>query len=245
MCCFTHPVDVRDTHIFVRPLPEGRQAVVYAMTIQAAEEGAMVLPLPVAPESPENALRFHDLSKYPEFFTDLAKGFRDRGAPAKGSKEASNSATLPVERVGSYEASFVPTAADFTRLDERFRLPTDVLAKLPAWSDFGFAVFKLRAGNLEVHPMAFDFPTREPGTLFFPTVHVHDGEVHDEAEFDHVLYLQPGALSPRELVRWRESSLPAESLVKMDRVQELVAPQQHVYRKILRGMLPNEDQRVA
>ena len=35
----------------------------------------------------------------------------------------------------------------------------------------------------EIHPMAFEFPTRHPDKLFFPTNHVHDGALHDKAVF--------------------------------------------------------------
>jgi len=46
---------------------------------------------------------------------------------------------------------------------------------LPIYEDFGFAVFKLRAGLKRIHSMALEFPRRDPKSLFFPTVHVHDG----------------------------------------------------------------------
>jgi hypothetical protein len=36
-----------------------------------------------------------------------------------------------VREVGSFEASYVPKIADFSRLDERFRLPVAVWKKLP------------------------------------------------------------------------------------------------------------------
>jgi hypothetical protein len=66
---------------------------------------------------------------------------------------------------------------------------------LPGYADWGFAVFKLRSGRAQsVHPMAFVFPRRDPRTLFFPTVHVHDGTVPAEATFDHSLYAQPERL---------------------------------------------------
>lgn len=45
-------------------------------------------------------------------------------------------------------------------------------------SNDGFAVLKLRAGNLHAHPMAFSFPRRTDRALFFPTLHIHDGEAH-------------------------------------------------------------------
>jgi hypothetical protein len=38
--------------------------------------------------------------------------------------------------------------------------------------------------------MAFEFPSRVPDAVYFPTVHVHDGAVHSTANFLHKLYLQ-------------------------------------------------------
>ena len=42
----------------------------------------------------------------------------------------------------------------------------------------------------DVHPIAFEFPTRDPSRLYFPTVHVHDGAYNDTAGFYHRLYCQ-------------------------------------------------------
>ena len=47
----------------------------YSMTISAREDLAMVLPLPVPPNSPERAVRFISLEGYPNFFTDMDRGF--------------------------------------------------------------------------------------------------------------------------------------------------------------------------
>lgn len=104
------------------------------------------------------------------------------------------------KNVGDYEASFVPSQADFERLDPRFCLPPSVWSQLSLYADWGFAVFKLslnppptqlsaldlriiaerkRDGKppfpprrRDIHPMAFRFPRRDPSRLFFPTVHV-------------------------------------------------------------------------
>jgi hypothetical protein len=47
MCCFSRPViDVSRTNIFARAAPEGRQYLADAMTLRAAEDLAMILPLP-------------------------------------------------------------------------------------------------------------------------------------------------------------------------------------------------------
>lgn len=49
-----------------------------------------------------------------------------------------------VHDVGDYQASNVPTARDFDRLDPRFRLSDAVRSGHPDYRDRGFAVFKLR-----------------------------------------------------------------------------------------------------
>ena len=78
MCCFSQPVElVSDTNIFARSA-NGRQFLVYSMTYAAAADLAMVLPLPVPPNPPENAVRFINLERYPAFFDDMRDGFPTR-----------------------------------------------------------------------------------------------------------------------------------------------------------------------
>jgi hypothetical protein len=222
---------------------QGNQVVVYSMTLDAAEELAMILPIPAVPSSAEDAVKFIDFSDYPGFFSDLDKGFPAQlnfGGPPTDSKRAPGSiAPLKVERVGSFDASFVPTVADFPRLDERFRLPTDVWEGLPQYADYGFVVFKLRAGAAKVHPMSFAFPSRDRSRIVFPTVHIHDGEVHERAKFDHTLYAQ----EPSEEVRmaWEESASLAAQFINIDKAHSVVRPEHHVYRKRLTGTFENKD----
>ena len=90
----------------------------------------------------------------------------------------------------------MPTLADFDRLDPKFTLPQEVWAKIPEYENFGFAVFQLAAGQLRPHPMAFEFQT-DKDELFFPTIHIHDGEVHQSEHFDHVLYMQHAGLDSK------------------------------------------------
>ncbi len=158
MCCFSGNVtSVSDTNLFARSAVGDRQFLVYSMQYEADSELAMILPLPVPPAAPEDALQFIDLSGYPAFFADLRLGFPEpipRGAPLQrlGAPQAK---ALRVYDVGSFEASFVPQPADFERLDGRFRLPAGVWDQLPQYRDWGFAVFKLKSGVRTVHPMAF------------------------------------------------------------------------------------------
>jgi hypothetical protein len=210
------------------------------MQFKAANDLAMILPIPTPKGVPEDAVKFINLEKYPEFFDDLATGFE---APKGRSKSADHApkATLTLVEVGSFVASFVPTVKDFARLDAQFRLPGDVWEKLPQYKDFGFAVFKLKKpekGEQKVHPMAFEFPREDREILFFPTVHIHDGTVPAKAEFDHTLYCQLSGDAP---ARWEESSSLADSFVKVKQTQGIIDGQRHVYRKIMVGKFENKD----
>lgn len=247
MCCFSQPViSVRGTKIFARPQADGRQLVVYSMTLNANKELAMILPLPVKTPAGEKDVKFIDMQGYPGFFSDLEKGFHPptRGRSSHDTAVSPVSASAPrleVVQVGSFEASFVPTENDFSRLDERFRLPTDAWKQLPTYEDYGFAVFKLKSGERRIHPMAFSFPRRRPNTLFFPTVHIHDGEVHEKADFDHALYCQPTPEARPATMGWAESYAHPASFMQMSKVNDVVLPNQHCYKKEMHGMLLNKD----
>ena len=237
MCCFSGPVDrVTNTNIFARAIPDRRQVLVYEMTFAAAAEVAMVLPVPVPPGSPEDSLKFIALDGYRNFFDDLKRGFPvSRSIPGTRSQSVPQPARLRVVEVGDFEASFVPTRDDFDRLDSRFRMPTAVWDDLRAYRDFGFAVFKLKPGRRRVHPMAFEFPRRDRKRVFFPTVHVHDGVVHRDAEFDHTLYLQGEARRG-----WDPSYDVASEFMNGDD-HGLVDRRALLYRRELRGRHRNED----
>lgn len=264
MCCFSRPIPyVASTRIFAR-LAGARQRLVYGMSFAAAEELAMVLPLPVVPGAGEAAVRFVDLSGYRTFFTDLEAGFpvfmlaAAKGGPAfRGAMP--QRPKLVVHEVGDFVASFVPTPADFDRLDPRFRLPERVLGELTSYRDWGFAVVQLRRSmhgfwgwlrrrKNTMQPMALEFPTRDPDRLFFPTLHVHDGLVHAEAGFDHTLYWQlpagvsaPPDTGPVALGQPMSVSGPARDFIDLARAADLVDGDLPCHRRIMAGKLPNHD----
>lgn len=246
MCCFSASVQsVSDTSIFARFGPRRRQYLVYSMKLQAAAELAMILPIPTPRDAGEDAVEFIGLDKYPEFFKDMAKGFP---APAKqglgkgkfGAGGGFGGEPLAVVDVGNFEASFVPKVADFSRLDERFRLPAGAWDKLPQYKAYGFAVFKLKEGNREIHPMAFQFPSAAR-KLFFPTVHIHDGEIHRTADFDHTLYCQMTAGDASPLHRFQESPQPAGMFLDKEKSAGLIEPDSHCYRSVIQGRRRNTD----
>jgi hypothetical protein len=242
MCCFSGPVRVvSDTSIFARASGDGRQFIVYSMRVDAPAEVAMILPIPVLAGAGENAVRFIDLQAFPTFFDDLEGGFPEplSRAPA-GKAVAPQPQTLRVVEVGSFIASFVPTVADFDRVDERFRLPRDVWSRLPQYADFGFAVFQLKPGDRKVHPMAFEFPRKDPEQLFFSTVHIHDGEVHPSAGFDHALFCQVD-VSAVPQSWWASQGSVGDFVPNHGRSQGILDPFAPCYRLRLRGELKNED----
>jgi hypothetical protein len=244
MCIFSQPIQhVSQTCLYARGVGK-EQILVYAMDVAAAEELAMILPLPVAPGSGEDAVRFIDLSPYPKFFEDLRRAFPmplsggfgiPMGAPAPAPQ------ALKVHAVGSFEASFVPTIADFGRLDSRFQLRPEIWQRLPQYADFGFAVFKLRP-KLQpesVHPMAFAFQRRDTGALFFPTLHVHDGAVHEHANFDHELFCQTPSAMPDP--SWVTNDRALSYYVDAMRVPDLIDWHANGHRAVMSGSLPNRD----
>jgi hypothetical protein len=251
MCCFSRHVEhVSNTNIFARSARAGLQFLVYSMSLETPEDLAMILPIPVPKGSPDDAVRFISLKDYPAFFDDMRNGFPQpvsagRSLAKSEAAPANRPRPLPVVEVGDFGASFVPSIQDFRRLDERFRLPETAWDQLPRYRDYGFAVFKLKEGGAQkpqkVHPMAFEFPRADPRTLFFPTVHIHDGRVRPEAAFDHALYCQTtgGERLPRN--EWIESPGLALQFLKVDKTHGIVDPQSHCHLRTVRGRHKNED----
>ena len=256
MCCFTRPVvSVNNTQIFARLSGTGTQFLAYQMHYESAEQNAMILPLPVKQPSDADSLEFIDLKNYETLFGDLDSGFPYHHPPSgfgcSATKDAADAFDLKVFEVGNYIASFVPSIADFDRLDPQFTLPNEVWANIPQYKHFGFAVFQLAAGSLKPHPMALEFQT-VTDELFFPTIHIHDGEVHQVEEFDHVLYLQHAGLDGRvheyensdvedKSTGFVRSKHKAAHFCSSDKSKGLIRDNLLVHRKILEGELPNLD----
>ena len=241
MCCFSGAVErVADTSIFARSVENGRQILVYAMTISTKNDVAMILPLPVPAGSPDDAVRFISLKEYPEFFTRMKLGLPEpvTRSLSVGSAKAAPEAAAPkleVVQVGEFEASFVPAVKDFGRLDERFRLPDQTWEQLPAYKGYGFAVFKLKKTATSVHPMAFEFPRADPKQLFFPTVHIHDGKVHGKGDLRSFAVLPEARGRRTSLPDWRESNVLAGQFLSVERTGGIVDGAKHCYLKKLRG----------
>lgn len=242
MCMFTGPIElVADTKIFAaRHGP--RQALAYQMRVAARAPVAMVLPIPAV----DADVAFVDLSGCADFFARIDAAMPDDellGTDSMGDDDDAG-AVLAVTRVGSFEASLVPRREEFLRLDRRFRLPDTVWLALPPYVGWSFAVFQLAADASTVHPMALTFRSRlADDAVFFPTVHVHDGDVAPVAGFDHGLYLQGQPGRADGALPWLRSRLRADLAFAgaLDVVAPLVLPGAFLRRAHLHGQLPNVD----
>ena len=225
------------------------------MKYESRDINAMILPIPIRPPAHDESLRFVDLRDYETFFDDLADGF-PYVAPSfnmgcSKSFDAASGRALKVFEVGNYIASFVPQLSELSRLDVRFTLPENTWSQIPQYTSYGFAVFQLAAGSLSPHPMAFEFEC-DHDSIYFPTMHIHDGQIHNTEEFDHDLYLQHAGFDSR-VYGYRNSDFPDEStgLIRskyiasrfcdIDRSNGVVDADLLVHRKIIRGINPNRD----
>jgi hypothetical protein len=221
----------------------------------------MVLPLPVQlPATDDESLEFISLQQHDRFFEDLNNGLPLAAYPQARGVDfvAESKPTLEVHDVGDFIASFVPRIGDFDRLDEQFRIPQESWDKIPRYSDYGFAVFQLKSLQGKPHPMAFKFRSRlnQPAgsSIFFPTVHIHDGQVHKREEFDHTLYLQDavfddtcGGYKQRgysvtdPATGYVRSKWPAGKFCDIDASCGIVDGEALVHRLEMRGRLDNVD----
>jgi MYXO-CTERM domain-containing protein len=266
MCCFSTPTKVYGTKIFARFSAPGKQMLAYQMRYESQALTAMILPLPTKLEktgkASETAVRFLNLKECGDFFEKLHSAFPE---PERFSLSRGKSASLPaveaaavleVHEVGDFIASFIPSVDDFTRVDARFAISKQVWAAIPEYKDYGFAVFQLKDLKGSPHPIAFEFDTRTTASLFFPTVHIHDGAVHKSEAFEHMLYAQDasfdGAMGsyagPSSIDRGTglvRSKTLASSVMDASRTRGLLDPTLHLHRKELIGTLPNVDTLVS
>ncbi len=258
MCCFSQSVtSVADTRIYGRLTGTGTQYLVYQMQYQSEVPNAMILPIPISTTAHEHSVRFFRMDRYDRFFVDLGFGFPSL-APPMGRQPAVSSSIdneaprLQVHEVGDYVASFVPKASDFDRLDPQFSIRKEVWQKIPEYDDYGFIVFQLKELVASTQPMAFEFPTRWQDRIFFPTVHIHDGEIHDHEHFDHLLYLQHeqfdrhtgsyrGPMENDANTGFVRSKWKAKEFCNIAACQDIIDGKLLVHRLRLEGNLENRD----
>jgi hypothetical protein len=244
MCIFSGKVEhVNSTNIFCSNLGV-EHATVYQMKAMIESEMAMILPVPVRDGATESDLRFINLEEYPKFFDHMKELFPEPVSRGRMKSLGAFCAAplLKVQEVGQYEASFAPKLVDLLRLDPRFKLPLHIFKLLPNYNSFGFAVFKLKPDAVlkDFHPMAYAYKPERADMLFFPTVHVHDGEVAEVADYDHCLYYQHDAKF-KSMGYEEVSSIEPKQKMTIDRCAGLVRETDKLSRLKMRGQFPNGD----
>jgi hypothetical protein len=260
MCCFSGDVEsVKNTKIFARISPNGDQWLIYSMAYRSKSLNAMILPLPVAKGSGEKAVEFPIPTPWKNFFLDLDLAFPPLRTWAdwlpkrkSDSIETMLDGSLEVHDLGNAIASYVPSQKDFDRIDPRFRIAPDIWKQIPQYEDYGFAVIQLKSLAAELLPVVMRFPSRDPNKIFFPTMHIHDGQVHPTEQFDHWLYTQEplfdrycglylGGETIDPNTRWIRSALPIAKTIPTKAYGSSIEPRLLVHRQRLVGNLPNED----
>lgn len=179
-------MSVSQTRLYVSPSANGaRQLTVYENAVNTPTHNAMILPIPHPA-----TVAFHDMSDHPEFFAKLDSQFNRILYPLRASLGPSRP-PLPVVTVGSYRVTVVPTA-DFSLVDSaEFTIPAEIQAHLAnryGPHGYGFLVCRLIKGSHGYHPFAYSHDIQEPGRLFVPTYHLHDGHPSAFAYWEHTIY---------------------------------------------------------
>lgn len=240
MCIFIGSrVGVAETSIYASFDPEaGRQLLVYQMGYATSHDAIMVLPLPVDRQRQE-AYDWIEIGPEERFFERLKAATEHATLDAIGAGSGrSVKAPLPVERVGSYLATYVPDVERLVDLDPALALAPPLREQLAArYPNWAFAAVKLSPtlSTAVVHPIAISFVTRFVSSIFFPTTHLHDGESLPAFEkFRHTLYGQVAGLRPCDPF-WSSYDLPDADLP--ERVRRDVP----LLRADIQGERPNAD----
>lgn len=263
MCLFYHsrlvypPPDLALTTIFARPGVPARQWLAYSVRTHLFDRVNLVIPLPTPPGTVAGDLRLFSLHDFPEFFEQLDRSFprkppelvQTRGVPIPAERQSATS----VHALGEYSAMVASTLDDLTSVDETIRPPAEMLRSLRGYRDFAFVVLNLRPRRRRIihapeelgkpedhHAILIDFPTRHRGEIFIPMLSAPNGSIATEADYDHKLYCQTtGNRRPR--AGWEMSSHPVGSLVDKNRDFGAVDASRSVFRKRVKGQLPNAD----
>lgn len=247
MCIFTEDINtVHDTRIFARQ-DGNKQSIVYDMYLDSNNDTAMVLPIPIPliNRYDPDAVEFIDLSNCSNFFDDIEELFPKRVSASSITTDFMDGGDkiIEVKSIGAYEASYVPSAMDFKRLDPRFRLKDRFFKQASEYLNYSFVVFKLKPCKSKVHPIAFWFPKENDGKLFYPTKHMHNGVIKDNEYFSHILYGQASNVSSN--VEYASSSDSTFVLSLLSKISELslgiVSRDETLFKKDVYGEHNNSD----
>lgn len=181
MCIISNRVEsVSKTKLFVGAKPlTNRQITVYANSVDNLTDGnAMILPVPFP-----NTVRFHDLSNYTNFFDDCDNCFLKPKLKSLSNSYgvdgfSTNSKTLEVFNVGSYQVSLAKSLDDLQRVNKSVFILSngcdELLRKYYSNPNFGFIICKLATGKEDYHPFGYSHIMIDNNKMFIPTKHYHE-----------------------------------------------------------------------
>lgn len=185
MCIFIEEADVKNTKIFVSPIGVQKQLTIYENYATTSKSNAMVLPVPLGPHGELPQLL--DLSKFTYIWKQLDSYFprvQTGGWGATASFGVSDSyQALPVQRVGGYDCTIVPSLDELQRVNSTvFKLPDNIRELLHTHYPAGFCFLVcLFSGTVNAHAIGYIHAICSDGTLFIPTLHEHNDNTIDNS----------------------------------------------------------------
>lgn len=89
--------------------------------------------------------------------------------------------------------------------------------------------------------MAFRFPTRLGDAIYFPTLHIHNGDLPETARFDPSLYCQTDLIEESTMSNWMRSPDVAEEFMDVSNAAGIIDGNSKCWCMRLRGKLTNTD----
>ena len=108
----------------------------------------------------------------------------------------------PIPKIGGYSVSLIPDTIGLNRVDSNeFIIGEVVLNVLKYKYSKGFSFLICRfdgsVDNIKMHPIGYTHKMIKPGILFTPTLHIHDGVIHDVSNFDHQIFILNCKIDPK------------------------------------------------
>jgi hypothetical protein len=210
MCIFIRAVQrVAKTKIFIMPLADNKQVLVYENEVETNAKNAMVLPIPA---TTLEQMTWINMQNIPSIFDTCEEYFpkpKSNAGSWGGYELATFSAydPLPVEKVGGYSCSLIPTLGDFARLSDTLNVPANIRKVLSdaygtdgVWS---FVVCQFD-NTVKKHPIAFVCNRFSNGKCFIPTRHAHGSSANEEIAVHNNIHCDGCGESPiRNQARWK------------------------------------------
>lgn len=212
---------------------EDRQYLAYEFNYAANGMTALIIPIPVSTKDRDRSVKTLNLAPYNSFFDHLSRAF-----PRDVVESRAEKVLQYVDHVGPI--TYWPSLTEFEdKVDARYKLPQQFWNKLSFYQDWGLiSVILPDTSNKisRVFPIAFEFKTRIPEGLFFPTLELNDCNIKPSASFNHEIYYQ----GKRRQLSDCPSTSALEESIDYTRSRQLLV-EGRGFKRCLIGRYPNGD----